>query len=847
MKRITFNRQAVSGFSLLEVLVAVVVLATGLLALAALQSSLARNSADAKARTRVATLLSNHMDEIRAGGYDALVVTDPTGTITTFSADPTADCSDTSTLDAIDATACEAAVNGLKLTQELKEFSAAGGVFANQVPGMPRDAQFKHVVITAEWTDATGALRTIQQATALSALSLQANSPLVSNDPDGFKPMGPKVRQENPFEEGMIPIAIGDGSETAATNPKPVVVGTNNTVVETKFNVFTYREQGSDGTLIQQRIETTVVGCRCSYNNAGQLEGVFTQNFRPTYWSGSRFASPEFLDASRPAPAGPASVDPKINPQSDLCTDCCRDHHDETEDVVKFDPHRQDAHSHYRRDGTMFTLASTGEYNESCRLVRVDGMWRVASDFKVEHVGYVATGPSKSSQAPDPIYAGYYEKFIVDSLRDLFVSTIKDGKTLSERYDDPARLLNDSPLEISPGTSSPPGTDPASSADLIPIEADLADWRYLHTRALLIDHIEPSAKQTIDNAVANCTKTGDAKVECALPHIPFTTINITELARYTESDPDVIDVQDGGVNFNDPLIVQGLVSGRNTADPDDTDLRDFASANAQFRRSNSALAAIQPIEPPANDGMNGDAKLWLPDPTATLPDPQHSDFQLYRAINVGKPLTGEDFLVQLFLNTPTMTDGNQNNDPGVRWSIGGGFLYPCGNTTNATGAVPALCQTDSTLGPGVAPKLVVSGYNYWADSADTTTLTCPNANNKGDYGTVTRAQLGKGRLCRRYAVTSAAVNGAAGRGASLIEVSAFPGSATAGKTEATTIYFDGSDGSHIKPNERVDVTFGHVEDVQPVLQLGTQVGFCHYQNPNSGKVVSVDWLSACDQ
>src|SRR5690606_33743599 len=139
--------------------------------------------------------------------------------------------------------------------------------------------------------------------------------------------------------------------------------------------------------------------------------------------------------------------------------------------------------------------------------VRVDGLWRVASDFKVEHVGYVATGPSKSSQAPDPVYAGYYEEFIVDSLRDIFVSTTKDGMTLSERYDSPVRLLNDSPLEISPGTSSAPGTDPASSADLIPIEADLADWRYLHTRALLIDYIEPSAKQAIDNAVANCKKT----------------------------------------------------------------------------------------------------------------------------------------------------------------------------------------------------------------------------------------------------------------------------------------------------------------------------------------------------
>lgn len=819
MKRISSRKQASSGFSLLEVLIAVVVLATGLLALAALQASLARNAADAKARSRVVTLLSNELDALRStpGGYDALAALVAGGAVTTTTT-AGADCT-VANPDSVTAAGCDAAVGGLSVKRTIREFSASGGSFVEANPGAPTDAQFLLVNFEASWTDATGETRKVDQATVLSALALQSNSPLVSYDPDGFDPAKPKVRQDTPFEEGMIPIAIGDGRETAATNPKPIVVGTNNTVVETKFNVFTYRAEGA-GTLIQQRVETTVIGCKCNTATAANLGPVYSQNFRPTYWNGTRYATPELLDAAaRPAPAGPAAVDPSVAPQSELCTDCCRDHHDAATDEIKFDPFRTDSHDHYLRSGANLTLAKTGEYNESCRLIRVDGLWRVATDFKVDHVGYVATGPAESSQVPNSGHADFYEKFVVDALRDRFADGDATWMDFSKRYDEPARLLNDSPLDKSPLSNSD---------NRIEIEADPADLRYLHTRGLLIDNIEESAQKTIDNALENCAKTGDQKVECVLSHIPFTTINITELARYNESDATVIDVIDGGVNFNDPLIIQGMVTGRTTAQTGKE-----ARSNVKFKTSNTALATIEAIDPE-------DRAIWLPEPTDALPTPVNSDEQAYIAVNLNDNLQGATFYGKLTLSTPTMTDGNQTNDPGMRWRIGDGYRYPCGATTNASGATAAPCQTNSPLGPGVPFSLIVSGYNYWADSVDETSLTCPNANNKDGYGTITRKQFGQGRLCRRYKVTSAAVNGAGGRGANGINVTAFTGSAAQGKSEETTIRFDGSDGSHVKPNEQVDVLFQWVEDVQPNLVS------CTYNNLNSTKVNSVEWTSACD-
>ena len=83
MNRCIRNRnpeRAARGFSLLEVLIAVVVLSVGLLALASLQGSLTRASADAKVRARVAAMLTARMDQLRVGGYGALANANATST-----------------------------------------------------------------------------------------------------------------------------------------------------------------------------------------------------------------------------------------------------------------------------------------------------------------------------------------------------------------------------------------------------------------------------------------------------------------------------------------------------------------------------------------------------------------------------------------------------------------------------------------------------------------------------------------------------------------------------------------------------------------------------------------------
>ncbi|HEY0659725.1 MAG TPA: hypothetical protein VGD21_00145 [Lysobacter sp.] len=565
--------RAASGFSLIDVLVAVVVLAVGLLALASLQGSLTRASAEAKVRGRVAAMLSARMDTLRNGGYGALATT----TALSTEAD---DCDPASpdASDWIDCTRTQAALGSLRLDQVVQTFSGSVS-FSEAVPLNPQMAQFKRVTLTASWNDIAGSSHRIGIVSDVSEMAL---TNLLIPPPDDLTTGagGPIVRTVDPATAGVIPIALGTEAASATSNPVPELVGQKNNqqVVGTKFTVLNYTPPANGSVVIQKRFENEVFKCRCQYGAGGNnLPEIYRTARWPAIWTGERY---DLHDPGTPAPGQVLSAGPKPNAQqSPLCQECCRDHHDTgATDVVRFDPERSDGVGKYDADanGVLAPVADTtsATYVDACRVIRIDGFWRTASDMYARQYGLLETRPvagvaAKSGLPADSAVATYTD--FVKAFLSLY-----DGQSGSPTVDGQATF------DATSGIDAPTIViDPASNTD----------HRYLHGRALYVDYLEEQARTKLADVLADTSEgglcpEGTAAEDCVMPFLPFTAANLTEIARWEQlGTPGILNINSGNLLATDPAQPSG---GRTTGVAVGT-----AENRSSVRLSNSGIAVSQ--------------------------------------------------------------------------------------------------------------------------------------------------------------------------------------------------------------------------------------------------------------
>lgn len=725
MTRLVSFRSRPKGFTLIEVMIAVLVLATGFLALTALQGALIRSSADSKIRSQVAAYAASEMDRLRLGGVPAIAV-------------------GTYPIDA-SATATALGLGALTETATVTQYVAdATGNFVVNAGAPGTNAYFKRVTLNMGWTDATNSTRSLVFVTDVSPLALTASKVLVDRAPPEDQGLRPIVRRPIPLTEGMIPIAVGGGQDTAATNPKPQLVGRDNDtlVSDTRFDLLTFNggdNLGVNGYVrFDKKIETAMVGCTCQTGLTGFPTGgsapainalLRDKAFRPSFWDGTAYSEPK-VTTYAPARSPETGV-----PQSQLCDVCCRDHEDNRAAAgdPKFNPWSA-THAHYLDPAG--SAVTSGSFKEACRVIRVNGVWRVTPDPKTQDIALVpteihpvsSTAPADNSSATSPVVSANgrtsYVSFAYDFIKKFFYDT-------PSPYSDSDAYRRT--MHAAAGLNEP---------EYVPMKP--GDKRWLHARAILTDFLENDAVARINKAVLECRAPDPVTVpeyvwraQCVLPYSPMATINATELAKWSGRETSETGITLSGAlataitNYGQALLNRfvsalALVGSIN---PDDSaapikDEQTFALVPPTIK-SGTWLTVATPSD------------VIFGDPT----DPKRGFATLAAPIRFNATLGG----------IPYAHDNDLGNDPAV--NVGISSPSPCshgsGSDPTHDSAREAFdCQSDSTSNV----ILAFGGMNY----LQTTGLT---GSNVPSTCSGTSASPGKQAKCVYHTLTSVVVDG----------------------------------------------------------------------------------------
>jgi Tfp pilus assembly protein PilV len=596
------NSQAVArGFSLIEAMIAVVVLSFGLLALAVLQSSLFRAGAEAKARSNAMSIAQGALEAARSFAFTqppTASYTADTG-FTTYTALATEPL-DTTVSGGITYTGCRQVVryvydpaSGQFVAANTVDYSAtaSGGTITvecsesvtNATVFDPARPEFKQVSIAVAWSGDAGEVKTIQITDTVSSVS-PSDSVMVLKSPTAGIP-GPSIHITPPSGTGVVPIAIGtneSGEDIAAasSNPKPEQFVDDMSAV-TNFTVQTFTgNRDSDSVLLNRQQQVSVASCICS--KTGETSSASNLAYGPTIWNGKQLAytEPQAIIGKPVAAAIISSSDSEI---TTVCTTCCRDHHDapKAKQPVSFDPYRPDAlrngaggdhlHYGYRKSGSTYNLdtrllagaETNNEYVEACRLVRVNGRFRVTVD---SWMNYLSVIPMNKGVPPtgfqNPSFVDVYSNFVSDYITEVMGARPSNYPATPLPSPSPAlRVTNTTYYNTIERPGDGTGTDGTIKIDEAISDADR---RQLVDFGLYVDYLSKDTIEAYTCAINN-DNTGDCEGygnRNPLEFIPFYAVNVANLGYWRSEFPNVATVSNvrysnQGAQVGDGGIVSG--------------------------------------------------------------------------------------------------------------------------------------------------------------------------------------------------------------------------------------------------------------------------------------------------
>ncbi|MFO7542359.1 MAG: hypothetical protein R6W97_06035 [Thiobacillus sp.] len=398
---------------MLEVLFAIVILSIALLATARLHAMVTQDGSYAKARGVAANLAREKLDDLKsftvlADNPETTAVNECAAPVSCFSeiannagGREKADGTLTLPSGAITNAAYSYTYNrNWTVTNYYICTPGSAPATANCAsPNAKPYPDFKTVTLTVDWTDEKNAAQSVVMQASIYSSDPLAQGTMVASPSGGGKPI---VSYTPIGVPDAVPVPINTGGDKFKESSKPVPdVSAQATGAEVSFDAISYASNGTGGYNTTQREEFVTTACECSFNGTGT-------GYAPSrmVWNGAGLEAKIGDQVSKP-------VGTAASGQSELCTACCRDHHDVNGTTQpKYDPDRPSSgyaingdHKHYWYSKcTSGTVGSTsgcnandkdlsapangysevlsGAYLESCRFKRVDGIWRLWQDWR---------------------------------------------------------------------------------------------------------------------------------------------------------------------------------------------------------------------------------------------------------------------------------------------------------------------------------------------------------------------------------------------------------------------------------------------------------------------------------
>lgn len=343
------NKIYINGFSLVEVMIALVVLAVGILGISHLQTKVIRSASDANARAIAATIAQNKVDDLRSFVHLTTenIPTDPPPSPANSVAYVDIKANEGGLIEAgeVDTTDMDIVTNTVfNLSWDtVTDYYYDDVNFSSPTTTVTGPiSSFKVVEVSVQWTDVDGSEQTHRVNTVIDGYAPQFTSRFGTSN---IGADSPKIPYTPGVVPDVVPIDLDENAKKETSKPLP-------DVSKKGFSVLTSFESVNYNTQLDtvRREEFRTVSCRC-----GDGATVNEHLYGRTVWDEENLKLKDEIYSRNYSVTKSAVDDGGGESQAPECRTCCRD---------ALDPD----------DGGVY---------KNCRLKRVDGVLRLFDQWKM--------------------------------------------------------------------------------------------------------------------------------------------------------------------------------------------------------------------------------------------------------------------------------------------------------------------------------------------------------------------------------------------------------------------------------------------------------------------------------